>query len=337
MYSYVTYTGQVVLNTSVKDYRVELKNSKTLKAIEKECSEEQCELFEVPPFDYVMKITKQGYKDFEEKISVNRSEIKSVVFVLEKDTKLVWLNSIWEETKDITGSWTKIELQEETKLNKTNLILSKKEKLERLKNKKKYYAYFEITNFGEVYFKVENSRMNVYVRDELAKEKQISYFTTKVEKSDISVQKVLWDDSKIFINYGEDKFLYNAITADFTQISLKIPVKYVKTGISRDLQFVTEKWTFVYKDKKFEYFSLFEDFVYINWNYIWVVKSDDSRRKKNLNFDSESGTLIVLQNPKTKEKRILLKPQFELAKILIKDEKVVLEDNQGKEFSLENY
>jgi len=89
MYSYVTYTGQVVLNTSVKDYRVELKNSKTLKAIEKQCSEEQCELFEVPPFDYVMKITKQGYKDFEEKISVNRSEIKSVVFVLEKDTKLV--------------------------------------------------------------------------------------------------------------------------------------------------------------------------------------------------------------------------------------------------------
>ncbi len=342
MYSYVSYTGQVVLNTNVENYTVELKNYKTLKAVKKECSEQKCELAEVPPFDYLMKITKEWYKDYEEKISVKRSEIKSIVFALEKDTKLSPLLTS-PQGRGITQDESILSPKEGKSpeghrgLDKKNIILSKKEKLERLRNKKAYYTYFEINNFWEVYFKLENNKMNLYFRDELAKEKRISSFNKKVEKSKIWVQKILWDDSKIFLNYGEKKFLYNAITADFTQISLKIPVKYIKTWIDRNLQFVTKKWTFIYKNKKFEYFSMFEDFVYRDWNYIWVIKSDDLRRKKNLNFDWESGTLVVLQNPQTKEKRVLLKPQFEVGKILIKNDKVVLEDSEGKEFSLENY
>ena len=77
--------------------------------------------------------------------------------------------------------------------------------------------------------------------------------------------------------------------------------------------------------------------MYIEWNYIWVVKSADERRKKNLGFYEESWDLVVIQNPETKEKRILLKPNFTIDKILIVSENVILVDTQWKEYKLENY
>ena len=337
MYSFVTYTWKVIITTNVENYTVELQNKKTVKEIKKNCIKNKCVIEEVPPFNFMMLITKEWYRDYEETITVKRSEIKSVVIAMQKDTKLVWLTSIWEKIQESTGTWTQSELLKRETIDKKNIILSKKEKLKRLQNKKKYYAYFEIQNFWEIFFKIEKNKVNVYYKDELAKQRKIADFSNKVEKSKITVQQVMWKDHIIFIQYGEKKFLYNAQVASFDEISLKIPVKYIKAGVDRSLQFVTTKGTFIYKNKKFEYFSMLEDFVYRDWNYIWVVTSDDIRRKKNLNFDSESGTLIVLQNPKTKEKKVLLKPQFEVEKILLKDEKVVLVDSEGKEFSLENY
>ncbi len=332
MYSFVTYTWTVVINTNVEDYNVELQNIKTLNPITTDCSGEKCEIEEVPPFEYKMIISKQWYKKYEETISVSRSEIKSVVFALEKDTKLSVIEPLLVKENNMQ-TWTILQ----TGLNTKEILLSKEEKLERLKNKKLYYAYFEITNFWEVYFKKDKTKLNLYLRDELGKEKRITQFNTIARDWDINVQQVFWENSKILITYWEENFLYNSVTASLDKLSLSVPIRYIKTWIGNTLQFVTDKWTFIHKNKKFEYFSMFEDFVYKDEMYIWIVSSDDERRKKNLNFEKESWTLVILQNPETKEKRVLLKPDFEIQNILIIWEDIILTDINWNDYKIENY
>ena len=332
MYSFVTYTGKIVINTNVEGYSVELSNVKTVNPIIKECGKEKCEIEEVPPFEYTMTVSKEWYKDYEEVISVSRSEIRSLVFVLEKDTQLsavepLVVGEVENETPELI----------ETGLSQQEILLSKEEKIERLRNKKLYYAYFEISNFGEVYFKKDNTKLNLYLKDELGKEKTITQFNTIVKESEISIQQVIWENSKILITYWEENFLYNSVTASLDKLSLTVPIKYIKKWTAGKLLFVTEKGSFVYQNDEFEYFSMFEDFVYQNDSYVWLVRGDDERRKKNLNFEDEPGTLVILQNPSTKEKRVLLSPSFEIEKIFIQSEDIILKDTNWKEYKLENY
>jgi len=117
---------------------------------------------------------------------VSRSEIRSLVFVLEKDTQLsavepLVVGEVENETPELI----------ETGLSQQEILLSKEEKIERLRNKKLYYAYFEISNFGEVYFKKDNTKLNLYLKDELGKEKTITQFNTIVKESEISIEQVI--------------------------------------------------------------------------------------------------------------------------------------------------
>ena len=119
---------------------------------------------------------------------------------------------------------------------------------------------------------------------------------------------IIWDDNYIFIVFWDKKYLYSLSSKTDIEVLLNIGVNYVKKAASNSsFHFVTEKWSFIYDRNRetLEYFSYFDDFVYYNDEYIWVIKKEDKRRLKNLWLDDENDNLIVKYNPGTKEKKVL--------------------------------
>jgi hypothetical protein len=117
-----------------------------------------------------------------------------------------------------------------------------------------------------------------------------SMYFDLVPEDKIEVKKVYSSDDFLIVIWN-DKFLYFSPSSS-ARVELNIPVNYVKR-IGNLFLFNTEKWIFVYDDDKItgdtiEYVDIFPDFVYYNDWYVWILKSSDTRRIKNLWFNLSS-------------------------------------------------
>jgi capsular polysaccharide biosynthesis protein len=88
-------------------------------------------------------------------------------------------------------------------------------------------------------------------------------------------------------------------------------------------------------NKKMEYFSMFSDFIINNWSYIWIIKNSHISKKTNFNFEEFQWDLIVLYNSKKAIKKVLYKPNFEIKKILLENNNIVIESESGEKYLLE--
>ncbi|MDQ7009398.1 MAG: hypothetical protein Q9M94_03855 [Candidatus Gracilibacteria bacterium] len=155
----------------------------------------------------------------------------------------------------------------------------------------------------------------------------------------IQVSEIIGDENLFLINLIKNNsnisnYIYNNKISNLEKNNLNIEILYAKK-INSKIHFITEKGTFILKNKKVEYFPTFSDFIINNYNYIGIIKSKDKSRKTNFNYSQYSGDLIVLYNPKKSIKRILYKPNFEIKNIYLENEKIIIIDEEEKKYLLE--
>ena len=153
----------------------------------------------------------------------------------------------------------------------------------------------------------------------------------------LKIQKIDWKQNLFLITLSEKKifnFIYNNRLLKLENLKLNIKINYIKY-LNNNLYIITEKWLFIRKNKKLEYFPTFSDFIINNWEYIWIIKSSDENIKNNFNYSDLYWDLVILYNPKKSIKRVLYKPNFEIKKILLENKQVIIVNNEDEKFLLD--
>ena len=210
--------------------------------------------------------------------------------------------------------------------------LTKAEKIQFIKDKKSSYKTFKFSNTLKAFFLENNNRLELYLNDDKIWNFDLVYTQY------LNVELILWTSRDLYIEVWKYKFYYNDKTKLISEIELNIDVNYVKIWTNNRLIFVTDKGSFVYSifDKKLEYFNYFNDFVYINDWYVWLVRKDEKRILNNLWFDIEDFNLIVYYNSSTKEKKIIYETRLDIIQIYTKNDKLYLITEDNKIHELEN-
>ena len=149
----------------------------------------------------------------------------------------------------------------------------------------------------------------------------------------INIQKISWDENVFLVKFDKKNYIFNKKRLNLKNLNLNIPILYAKK-INSSIYFITQKWTFISKNNKIEFFSMFSDFVFQKWNYIWIIKNNDTYIKNNFNLEENEWNLIFLYNPKKSIKKILYRPNFEIKKILLENNNIILE-SENNEFVLD--
>ena len=169
---------------------------------------------------------------------------------------------------------------------------------------------------------------------EILKIKQNIWNILKINNIDeIKIQKISWDKNLFLINFDKKNYIFNKKRLNLKNTYLNIPIIYAKK-INYKTYLITTKWTFILNNNNLEYFSMFSDFVFQEWNYIWIIKNTDDYIKNNFNLEKNDWNLIFLYNPKKSIKKVLYRPDFEIKKILLKNNKVIIE-SENNEFVLD--
>lgn len=153
------------------------------------------------------------------------------------------------------------------------------------------------------------------------------------------ILRILWNENLFLVKLLDKKsnninYIYNNKKSNLEKIDLNIDIKYAKINNSK-INLITKKWTFILKNNKLTYFPTFWDFIINNWEYIWIIKSEDKFIKNNFNYSEENWDLIVLYNPKKSIKRILYKPNFEIKNIYLEKNKIIVTDFNEKKYLLD--
>ena len=155
--------------------------------------------------------------------------------------------------------------------------------------------------------------------------------------NNVKIQKIGWNNNlfliKILKKDSIKNYIYNAKIFNLEKLELNIKINYIKY-IKNNLYIITEKWLFIRKNNKLEYFSIFTDFIIKDWDYIWIIKDSDKTIKNNFNFWNINWDLIILYNPKKAIKKILYKPNFEIKKILLENNNIIIVSEDGGRFLL---
>lgn len=314
MYFFVYNLTSLKINSNIWNYKIELKNLN--KKFEKNCEEKKCTLNKIPPFVYKIIISKEWYKNIEKKI--NLKETKNIKIILEK--KIIFKENI-EDKKNI---------EEEKKIEKR----TRKQVLEKLKQRKNFYKIISLNNNKKIYVKNKENKLEFYLEDK----KIFDY--RKIPKDKIFVKEIFWNNWYLFFELSWKKYFVNLDTKDMIFFDLKPKINYIKNYSNLyDFDIVTDLWTYIFniKTKKIKYFSKFFDFIYIKPKYISIVNSWDIIRKKNLWYDDKKWSLIIFYNEKTKQKIILKEVFFDIKKILKDKQKIIFISDEWKEYILDNY
>jgi len=301
---------EIKIISNVWDYRVELQSEKIHKTFSFECPEQECSLKEISPFDYNISVIKDGYLLHNSELIFEWREKVSLEVILEKEITL-----------------EKQELSEIVELTKI-------EKIEQIKKKRGSYAFFSFQDGREYSFLENNGVLDLYLG-----ENKVGSFDIE-KKKDILLQEVSWSSDYIYLQMGTNKSLYNIVNKSLYPISLKIPVVYVKEWWNNfEFLMVTDKGTFIYsiRDNSLNYFTFFQDFVYLEDSYIGIINSDEKKRLQNLWLEKETQNLVISYNPKTKERKILFRTFLDILKVVKEWENIILIDDDGGEYKLENF
>ena len=168
----------------------------------------------------------------------------------------------------------------------------------------------------------------------------------KIKNKNANVVDFSWNKIDYLEIYGNNNFVYfkkndklyfyNLSNNNSFNIEFIPSINYIKNISTNNLLIVTDIWSFTFNllNKKIEYFSLFSDFILINGNYIWIINSDDLIRKKNFNFNNDSGNLIISYNIQKKESYILKNISEKIKKIYIEKSKIYIENNLWNKYEV---
>jgi len=316
MYFFVYYMWNITVKSNVDNYKISLYNKKLLQTKNYNCDKKICDLKKISPFNYSFTITKSGYIDFNKDIEIWRNQVVKLNISLVKKTVL---NEVKNE-----------KIKEKTVNNRE---ISIKDRIKWLINKKKSYYYKEINN-QRFYFKEDWNYLRLY------KGSVDLWSFGKVNKENIEIQEIIWNETYIFINLWKNKYIYSLVWKKKYLLTLNISISYIKNGLNdKEFLIITEKWAFIYNkfSLKVEYFDFFRDFVYYKSWYIWIIDKTDKRRLTNLGLENKTTNLIIYYDVDTKEKKILYESSLDIQKIYKKWEDIMFVSSKGKEYKLENY
>lgn len=210
--------------------------------------------------------------------------------------------------------------------------LTKTQKIDEIKDKKNYYKVINLSNYSKAYFKKQDDILTLYFAD-----KNIWSFTL-VSTNKLRVDLIEGTEGDLYIKVWNDRFYYRNKINETVRIDLNIDVKYVKTGSTNNILFVTEKWTFIYNifSQNLEFFTYFNDFVNYNDWYIWIVNNDEKRILNNLWYQDEKENLIIYYNPQSKEKKIVMKTNENIEKIFIFNNEIFIKTKNKDLFKIDN-
>jgi len=314
MYFFVYYMWNITVKTNIQDYKISLYNKELVNTKEINCPNKICDIIKVSPFKYSITISKKWYITKKEDIQVWRNEDLKLDFVLDKKIAL-----------------NEIKINNDEKIEE---ILTNKEKISILRKKKGAFFSKNIKSIWNFYFKEKWNYNELYL------DNHDLWRFERVNKEEIEIKEVLWNNDYFFIRLGKNKYLYSLIVKKKYPVKLNIKINYIKPGLSDiEFLFVTEKWTFVY-DKfslSLEYIYFFRDFVYYKSWYIWIVDKTDKRRLTNLWLEKETKNLIISYDTETKERKIIFKTDLDIIKIYKKWKNIMFVSSDNKEYNLENY
>jgi hypothetical protein len=155
----------------------------------------------------------------------------------------------------------------------------------------------------------------------------------------LEIQKVyyaLWWEYYILV--WNKKYLYIKNTDTIKEFELNVSINYIKK-IDGEYLINTTKWTFLLdRQNTVEYVDIFEDFVYYNESYVWILRNTDTRRLNNLWFTLSKNNAIVYYNPTTKETKILYETNLNLTKIYFNTTtEIYFEENWNNTYKLQNF
>ncbi len=319
LYFFVYYTSTLVIKSNVKDYKIVLE--KTAKDFYNyECKQENCEIKDIAPLEYRLTISKEEYKTIVKNIKIPARNKLELEVILEKDTLLKKVEK--EENKE------EEEKHEETK----------EEKIERIKNSQKSYFFYKLdNNLGFSFI------LNSWMLDLNINKNGVIYDIwqfKKVDKEDISIEKIYGNKKYIFLSIWEEKYLINIENYKKTKLQITPKIKYIKSW-KDEKSFIleTDKWAFIYNYTKdsMEYFYLFKDFVYLDEWYIWVVYKNETEKLKNFWWEEKRNNLVIKYNPRTKDRSIVYETDLDIDMLIKNDNDEVSVFVGEDEYKLENY
>ena len=226
------------------------------------------------------------------------------------------------------------------KINIEKEEISNKEKVKYIRNLNKISRQVKS-------FKIEDKGI-FYLKKVVWKFELYNYFLEKhnlllsipiSNEDDINLVDIFWEN-KIVLTTNSKSYIYNLDNWSYNDFIFKLPITYIKKGYTNnEYLFVAKKWTFIYDtlDNKFNYFNIFNDFVYFWENsYIWIISKDETNRLKNYNININSNYLILKYNLETKEKKILLQLNQSFIKIVEESNEIIVYDWSWNKYKLDN-
>lgn len=208
--------------------------------------------------------------------------------------------------------------------------LTPEEKIEELKLTKSFYKVINLENNNFYFSKVDNS-LDLKINNKLV------WNFDLVPDNKLEIQRIYSSDNDFYLVVWNKKYIYNSLSDIILELDLNIDVNYIKR--SDDIYIInTKKWSFIYNkaNSNLEYFIFFEDFVYYNDSYIWIIRKDDITRINNLSLGLLDKNSIFLYNPKTKEKKSLYMSDLDLEKIYMQAGEIYFVDSSSLVYKLEN-
>lgn len=309
----------MTLNVNVDNYIVEMYTDTLKTTLSTECKNKRCELIDLAPFGYIINIKKEGYKDFQTYVKIEKNKSLEVDVFLEKQIQIlpqVVENTSWED--------------------------SKQKQLERLRTVsllQKTYQYFEVPNYGYFFFQKGDANTLVLSHKKNEEEKKIYTLNFLSDDQKISLDQIYGGDDEIFFSYWQYIYIIHISSWNIQEVFFPQDISYMKKD-GELYYFVNDKWTFIYdnRSKKIDFFYLFKDFIMYDQNtYFWIIFQNEEDKKKNYNLEQyKNGNLIIKYNFITKEVKVIETITKNIAKIIKIKNNIYFYDITWEKYKIEN-
>lgn len=311
LYFFVYYTATLTVNSNVWGYRVEFFSKSTAQKRIEECPKMECVIQDLAPFEYNVSIFKPDYESQNLSIQVIARRSEALFIDLQKKAKL-------------------------SKIIPIDIEESPEEQIQRIRTENRSYARFELREDVFLTFKEQGTRLEMFFETSWNSQ-LISDFQT-VWKSEILADNILDSDS-IFLTLGNDSYIFDTRQWKLIQLDFQIKIYYIKAGSSAwEYLIITEKWAFLYESNswKSEFQYLFQDYVFLDEQLIWVIFEQEEQKRKNFNLQEETWNLIIKYNPQDKTRKILYTTDQKIERIE-KQKNTIILTVWGEKFELNNY
>lgn len=242
-----------------------------------------------------------------------------------------------EEIKQTNSGITLTEVEKtpdlnlEGEINNSGSTTSSAEKIDELKKDLESYKIIQIWN-KKFYFLSNWVELSLYLNEKL-----ISSFPIVVEEK-IEIKNIYSTVDEFLIVLDTNYYIYNSIIDNLVPLDLKMKINYIKKDDNIYL-ISTDEWIFVFNliNNTIEFNDMFDDFTYYNDWYLGIIKSEDSRRQKNLWIYPQEENIIFYYNPVSKEKNVLYETNLNLTKIYKEGQDIYFEENDNRTYKLNNY